>query len=75
MTDERKVSNEVLADLIRDAAKRVKAGEEARAERAKLIAEAGRRNLPHNAVAEWADMTRQAVSKEIKKSREQDPTE
>lgn len=65
----------MLAQRIRDATKKVKAGQEARAERAKLIAEAGRRNLPHGEVAEWAGMTRQGVSKEIAKSRAPDTSE
>lgn len=69
MTDAREVSDEVLAERLKATAQRVKDGEEARIERALLIDEAGRRNWPQDVIAELADVTQQAVSKRISKSR------
>ena len=75
MTDEREVSDEVLAARLRETAARVKAGEEARAERAALIDEAGRRNWPRETIADLAGVSHQAVTKRIHKSRQQETTE
>jgi hypothetical protein len=76
VTDAREVSDEVLAAQLREAAARVKAGEEARAERAALIDEAGRRNWPREVIATLAGVSHQAVSKRIRNSRDpQDTTE
>ncbi|GAA3416305.1 hypothetical protein GCM10018952_44020 [Streptosporangium vulgare] len=52
MKDEPEVSDEMLARRLREAAAKVKAGEQARAERAKLIDEAGRRDWTREAIAE-----------------------
>ncbi|MFB9681179.1 hypothetical protein [Streptosporangium vulgare] len=69
------MSDEMLARRLREAAAKVKAGEQARAERAKLIDEAGRRDWTREAIAELAGITHQAVTKRLAKSRQQDPTE
>jgi hypothetical protein len=74
VTDAREVSDDVLAARLRETAARVKAGEEARAERAALIDEAGRRNWPREVIADLAGISHQAVSKRIRKSQQQ-PTE
>jgi len=75
VTDEREVSDEVLAARLREAAERVKAGEEARAERATLIDEAGRRNWPREVIADLAGVSHQAVTQRIQKGRQADTTE
>lgn len=69
------VSDAVLADRLRAARDRVKVGEEARDERARLIEEAGRRNWPRAWIAELAGVTPQAVSKRIVQSRQRRDTD
>jgi hypothetical protein len=75
VTDEREVSDDMLAARLRETAARVKAGEEARDERGNLIDEAGRRNWPREVIAELAGVSHQAVTKRIHKSRQQETTE
>lgn len=57
----------MLADLLRDAARRVADGERARVERTKLIEEARRREWPGPKIADLAGMTHQAVYKMLGK--------
>jgi hypothetical protein len=75
VTDAREVSDDVLAERLREAAAKVKAGETARGERAELIDEAGRRNWPREVIARLAGISHQAVTKRIHKGREQDTPE
>lgn len=65
----------MLAERLREAAVKVKAGDEARALRARLIDEAGRRGWKREVIAALAGVTHQAVTKRILKNREQDTTE
>ncbi len=66
----------MLADLLRDAARRVQEGERARIERSRLIEEAGRRKWPGPKIADLAGMTHQAVYKKLGQKPDTDePTE
>lgn len=75
MTDEQEVSDEVLADLLQDTARRVADGELARAERASLIKEADRRGWRGPKIAKLAGMTHQAVYKQLGQKPSDDTTE
>ncbi|MCC5574444.1 hypothetical protein IMZ11_02160 [Microtetraspora sp. AC03309] len=74
MADE-EVSDAMLAERLKAAAQRVRDGEAARAERALLIDEAGRRGWTREEIAALAGVTHQAVTKRINKGREADTTE
>ncbi len=71
------VSDQMLADQLREAADRVEDGETARILRGKLIDEAGRRDWKQEDIAKLARVTQQSISKRLKnkQGREQDPTE
>jgi hypothetical protein len=75
VTDEREVSDDMLAARLRETAARVQAGEQARDERGRLIEEAGRRNWPREVIADLAGVSHQAVTQRIQKSRQADTTE
>ncbi len=69
MPDELKeLSDNMLADKLRETARRVKDGEAARIERGHLIDEAGRREWRQEDIAELADIKQQSVSKRLKKT-------
>jgi hypothetical protein len=74
VTDEQEVSDQMLAGMLQDAARRVQDGEAARQERLGLIDEANRRDWPQEKTAHLAGVTQQAVSKRSKKIRD-DPAD
>lgn len=64
----------MLAAQLREKAEIVKAGEQARKDRALLIQEAGRRNWPREYIAGLAGVTHQAVTQQIDKIRKKTGT-
>jgi hypothetical protein len=68
------VSDHMLADQLREAAQRVKDGEEARILRGALIDEAGRRGWKQEDIAKLAAVKQQAVSKRLNRRSSGGPT-
>lgn len=70
------VSNQVLADRLREAARRVEDGKAAQKERGQIIDELARRGrYTQEEIAEMAGMTQQAVSQRINRPAKGDTTE
>jgi hypothetical protein len=61
----KELSDNMLADRLREAARRVKDGEAARIERGHLIDEAGRRDWRQEDIAELAGIKQQSVSQRL----------